>query len=57
MKKLIDEGKLLLVYADFYYNENLDYNEKAYGTLVLYNYEDENKQVKLSSADKKALAK
>ena len=57
LKKLIDEGKLFLVYADFYYNENLDYNEKAYGTLVLYNYEDENKQVKLSSADKKALAK
>ena len=57
LNELLKSGKLSLVYADFYYNDELDYNNKPYGSLLLYNCEDEDRQVKLSYADKNALKK
>ena len=61
------DGRLLAVYADFYYigdlsyeNENFDiYTDKAYGTLCLYAYTEEaiNKQAPLTEDDKAALGR
>ncbi len=59
------DGRLLAVYADFYYigdlsyeNEDFDvYTEKAYGTLCLYAHTEDaiNKEAPLTEADKAAL--
>lgn len=43
------------VFADIYYLEDLDYNERAYGTLCLYSSLEEWENFKLTSADRKAL--
>ena len=51
---VIDES-VLAVYIDIYYVNDKDYSETSYGTLMLYNYLDENVQYKLTSNDKKAL--
>ena len=63
-RRLVFDGVLLdeltlAVYADFYYvgdiayhSENFDiYNDKAYGTLCLYTFADENVEVKLTKED------
>jgi hypothetical protein len=59
------DGKLLAVYADFYYvgdlayeNEDFDiYTDKAYGTLCLYAYTEDaiNKETPLTEEDRAAL--
>ena len=46
---------VLAVMVDIYYVDDVDYEEDAYGTLLLYYYEEENIDYKLSGADKKAL--
>ena len=55
LEELVENGTLISVFADIYYNGALDYEEEPYGTLCLYDYITETAPVKLSSADKKAL--
>ena len=55
LSKLIDEGLLLAVYADFYYVGDIDYDKTPYGTLCLYDFKSENITVKLEKQDVKAL--
>lgn len=50
-----ENGLLLAVYADIYYNQDIRYDETAYGTLCIYDYLQENRPVKLEKRDKKAL--
>lgn len=52
---MVNDGTLISVFADVYYNSALDYEAEPYGTLCLYDYITETKPAKLSSADKKAL--
>lgn len=55
IKQLMDEGLLIAVHAHFYYNGDLDYEERPYGALNLYYSQRRNHQVEFSSKDKKAL--
>ena len=55
LSELLDNGTLISVFADVYYNGAIDYNKESYGTLCLYDYITETSPVKLSSAEKKAL--
>lgn len=55
LDQLLDNGLLLAVYTDIYYNQAIDYEQYAYGTLCLYDYVSEKIEVELSSADRKAL--
>ena len=43
------------VYVDFYYVGDIDYNEKPYGSLLLYYNGDKNRTVRLTIDDKKAI--
>ena len=43
------------VYVDFYYVGDVDYDEKPYGSLLLYYNGDENRTVKLTAQDKKLI--
>ena len=52
---LLDDGILLAVYADVYYNQDIDYEDTAYGTLFLYDYKTDIVKQRLSSADKRAI--
>ncbi|MBE6593038.1 MAG: hypothetical protein E7642_03490 [Ruminococcaceae bacterium] len=55
MQQLIDDGLLISVHAEFYYLNDLDYNESPYGALSLYHHQRSNRAVKISARDKKAL--
>ena len=55
ISSLMDEGLLLAIYADFYYAEDVDYDEVPYGTLCLYDYKSVNIVTKLEKRDIKAL--
>ena len=55
LKELLDSGLLLAIYADFYYNEAIDYEGIPYGSLCIYDFKSENIQVKLEKADIKAI--
>lgn len=55
LSELVEEELLLAVYADIYYNEDIRYEESAYGTLCLYDYLSETLTVPLERSDKKAL--
>lgn len=48
---------VLAVYVDFYYVEDIDYENEAYGTLILYDYATKARTRALSSNDVKALKK
>ena len=48
-------GDVLAVYVDIYYNQDIDYDKKAYGTLIIYDYKTKNRYSSLSGSDKKAL--
>lgn len=48
---LIESGELLAVYADIYYVEEMDLDQKAYGTIFVYDYKAKNIDVELSKAD------
>ena len=59
-RKFIFDGveigdNVLAVYADVYYVEDVNYEETPYGTLLLYYYEDETIEYKLSRADINAI--
>ena len=56
IKQLMDDGLLIAVHAEFYYNGDLDYEKAPYGALNLYYHQRRNYQVDLSSKDKKALS-
>ena len=43
------------VFLDVYYREDVDYGKAAYGTLLLYNGEDQNNRLTLSGNEKSAL--
>lgn len=49
------DKNVLAVYADFYYVGDVDYEKKPYGSLLLYSYNEENIEYKLSANDKKAI--
>ena len=55
MQELIDEGLLIAVHAEFYYNQDINYDQLPYGALNLYYFQRSNSPVKLTAADKKAL--
>ncbi len=50
----LDEN-VIAVYADFYYVGDIDYNEKPYGSLLIYHNEEKNIEYKLSKDDIKAI--
>ena len=45
-------NRVLAVYVDIYYKGAVDYNEDAYGTLLIYDYETSNEVYRLSASDK-----
>lgn len=51
LSQLIENGTLLAVYADVYYAEEMDLEEKAYGTLFLYDYKANNIELELTKED------
>ena len=51
--KITDD--VIAVYADFYYVGDLNYDEKPYGSLLIYHYEEENIERKLTRDDIKAI--
>ncbi len=55
LSELIDNGELLSVYTDIYYVGDVNYEQSADGTLLIYYHASENVDVKLSSASKKAI--
>lgn len=55
LASLLESGELLAVYADIYYTQDMDLDDKAYGTLCLYDYVTKKDTVKLSSADRKLI--
>ena len=55
LTSMLNDGTLISVFADVYYNGALDYEKEPYGTLCLYDYITETKPAKLSAADKRAL--
>ena len=38
LEKMLEDGTLIAVFADFYYINDVDYGKEAYGTLCLYDY-------------------
>ncbi len=54
LRSLIDSGLLLAVYADVYYNEDIDYDKTPYGALCLYDFKTKTEVVKLTRHDRKA---
>jgi hypothetical protein len=55
LKQIVEDGTLISVFTDIYYAGDADYEKTPYGTLCLYDYITETYDVKLSSADKKAI--
>lgn len=53
LKELIESGRLLAVYADIYYVEKMDLDQKAYGTIFVYDYKAKNVNTPLEAADVK----
>ena len=56
INELMESGTLIAVHAQFYYNEELNYDERPYGALLLYDPSAKNNRGELTSADKKALS-
>ena len=55
LSQLLESGELLVIYADVYYEEDVNYEERAYGTLFLYDYKTDIVKQRLSAADKRAI--
>ena len=55
LSELLDSGTLLAVYADIYYVEDMDLEEKAYGTLCLYDYKTKIEDVELSTRERESI--
>lgn len=52
---LIESGLLLAVYADVYYNQDINYDNSPYGTLCLYDFKTDTETVSLTKDDIQAL--
>ena len=50
---LIESGELLAIYADVYYVEEMDLDQKAYGTIFVYDYKAKNINIALGKVDVK----
>ena len=55
LSDMLESGELLAVYADVYYNEDINYDSEAYGTLFLYDYKTDVVRQRLSGRDKRAI--
>ncbi len=55
LSELLESGELLAVYLDVYYNEDVNYEEYAYGTLFLYDYKTDIIEQRLSMKDRRAI--
>ena len=55
LSSMTEDDLLLAVYCDIYYNGHIRYDEPAYGTLCLYDFESEIKEGRLHHRDEKAL--
>lgn len=53
---IVIDDSVLAIYVDVYYTGDKNYEEDPYGSLLLYYYEDENLNYRLTEADKKALS-
>jgi len=53
LNEVIENQTLLAIYADFYYVEDINYDERPYSTIFLYDYKRECKWDDLSSSEKK----
>lgn len=49
------DSSVLAVYVDIYYNQDIDYEKEAYGTLIIYDYKTKKNYKALSGTDKKIL--
>lgn len=55
LSEIVKDGTLISVFADVYYEGDVNYDETPYGTLCLYDYITETYDLKMSSADRKAI--
>lgn len=55
LSDMLDSGELLAVYADVYYNKDINYDKMAYGTLFLYDYKTDIIRQSLSGKDIRAI--
>ncbi len=55
LSDLLADNTLLSIYTDIYYKDAIDYEKTPYGTLCIYDYITQKTDVRLSSADKKAI--
>ncbi len=49
------DDSVLAVYVDVYYNQDINYDEEAYGTLIIYDYKSKKEYSSLSGKDIKTL--
>lgn len=49
------DDSVLAVYVDIYYNQDIDYEKEAYGTLIIYDYKTKKNYATLSRSDRKVL--
>ena len=49
------DDSVLAVYVDVYYNQDINYDEEAYGTLIIYDYKTKKEYSSLSRQDKNIL--
>lgn len=49
------DNSVLAVYVDVYYNQDINYDEEAYGTLIIYDYKTQKDYSSLSGKDIKTL--
>ena len=49
------DDSVLAVYVDVYYNQDINYDEEAYGTLIIYDYKTKKEYSSLSGQDKDTL--
>lgn len=52
---VVIDDTVIAVILDIHYVEDVNYNEDAYGSLLLYHFEEENLEYKMTLADKNAL--
>ena len=57
LSELLEDGELLAIYTDVYYNQDINYDELAYGTLFLYDYKSDIIEKRLSLRDRQAIKK
>ncbi len=49
------DDSVLAVYVDIYYNQDIDYEKEAYGTLCIYDYDTENENYTISKKEREAI--